>query len=305
MILSQLGQAGGTLYMSIPCKDGLVLCADKRTRNINSYVRTSVDDSISKLNQIDKTVVFMTSGYCIVEKGYFNDETNERVEGKDEVLFNADSITRKFYRSNSPRNIEQNYELLSKKLKESYAQTIARLSEENLNVLTEPTPAGQHLFQTLFFANNRANGIRIYELTAKREGLQVPSLTFSFRQLPLDPFSIRPTAFGFFYVSKEIYQGNDSSFSELRERPIIKRLIMNYEDPATVSIGDALLLAKEIFEITYKRYRDVSSPCSETELEVSPISKTIDSAIITFDRGFQWLQRNLLVVCTEDELSVI
>src|SRR5262245_9828018 len=98
MIKPQVCWLKGTLYMSIPCKEGLVICADKRTTNLNSYFDFPiVNDNTDKIHRLDKTIVFLSNGCCSISKSLVDDETNTIIQGKTEVLFDANYITQKFY----------------------------------------------------------------------------------------------------------------------------------------------------------------------------------------------------------------
>jgi len=148
----------------------------------------------------------------------------------------------------------------------------------------------------MFFAVDMARGVRIYELTARHQSGKIPGLKFSFRQRNPNPFSIRPQAYGFFYVYSEIEKVGNEKLHQYRKRPLVKRLLLNYEDPNRITVEEARLFSKEIFAATYEHYRDVESPLTEAELDLQPIGKTMDCAIISFNGAFSWLERNGLAV---------
>lgn len=283
--------------MSIPCKDGLLLCADKRALSLNNELdRADADDTLCKIYRIDKTVAFVTNGYCSLTKTFINDETNEIVSGKEEVLFDADSIVKNFFTTNNATQLEKYFPLLAKKLKEGYKIALTKLVAENLaDNLNDHSDSNLHIFQTLFFTIDKQRNIKIYELTAK-QGVEIGDLALIFRQRNPNPFSIRPQAYGFFYVYTEMEKGIDPSFNVYREAPLIKKLLLNYEEPANISVEDALSFAKIVFTATYNRYLDVKSPLSPLQKKLAPISKTMDCALISFDRGLRWLGQNMVVV---------
>src|SRR5215212_9708351 len=121
-------------------------------------------------------MAFVTNGYCSLTKKFYDDETNLIIEGREEILFDANIVIQNFFKIINSTNIEANFISLVRKIKESYEQATARMIEENLGGNFTPTPPGQHLFQTLFFSADKAKRIRVYEITAKRGGLERPTL---------------------------------------------------------------------------------------------------------------------------------
>ena len=88
-------------------------------------------------------------------------------------------------------------------------------------------------------------------------------------------------SYGYFYVAKEIETGTDPRFDDYRRKPIVKRLLIDFENPGVISIDEALLLAREVFTATYRRYPEVKAPLTKLELEHSPLSNTMDSARVS------------------------
>src|ERR1700754_554349 len=110
-----------TLIMSVPCKDGLLICTDKRTVGSSDVVESIfVDDSTNKIYRIDKSMAFTTNGNCTVCRDSFDGETKEVQLEKRRILFDADAMIRRFYASENPVSIENNFGILGKKLKEAY-----------------------------------------------------------------------------------------------------------------------------------------------------------------------------------------
>ena len=268
----------------------MVICADKRT-NFHGEKGFTADDA-EKIHRIHRTATFATHGAPNVTLRYINDETGQVVEGKTSILFDADVIIEKFFQSHSAKSITGNYRLLFQKLQNEFEENV--VNGGFVDKLTFAGPPEYLLFQTTFFRVVKSGEITVFALTARHNNPDDPGFRLFFEKRDDNPFAIKPMSYGFFYVANEIETGHDPRFDIYRRTAIVKRLLLEFANPAFVSIDDALLLAKEIFTATYKEYAIVKSPLSNMVLAGSPISNTMDAAVISYDEGFRWLKREWL-----------
>ena len=71
-----------------------------------------VREDEQKIHKIHQTMAFAVNGDCHLIKNYVDDETNKIVEGREEILFDANATIRRYYRSNNPIYIDNSFGVL-------------------------------------------------------------------------------------------------------------------------------------------------------------------------------------------------
>jgi hypothetical protein len=250
-----------TLVVTAPYRNGIIICADKRT-----YDRVRGDrDTETKVIQIGKFAAFSSTGTPgFVGFPSFN------------VLWNADTATAEFYAVSrfSPDTIPK----LFVSVDASYKAYLNRIPigwwpESAFEV-------GNALFQLIFFYLDNAGRFAI-------EGFQYlyrkgpPPVTRGW--LFTSPAQ-EANGYGNTAIWTELKQGKNKDFEYLRKEMLIRRFLIEKRSVNRTTKASALAFAKRMIVVTSENTAKIEN----TTYHVSP---TCDCAAIEPEKGFHWITK--------------
>jgi hypothetical protein len=287
---THLGVRSGTLIVALNCKDGIVLCADKKVGGFAHFPSQPSVRKISELGRLKRKPgagMFATAG--ISGLTMLNDD------GSFRETWDAESEVEQFFRGRDVRYIDRYVVALAHTLAESFA----RFAEASRLVVQAETLASGRLERFL------------------RVGLwwRDPSRTFhhdriTFRYIPGQIPLLKPTAESIaersFAYSEPLLIGNDDAwkvlrdivdppflgwdrdemkpFEEFRGSDDFKRFARNPPFSAQVSTDDASEFACRLIEVSSQMNKFIGANDS--------VGLATDCALLRRDSGFEWLWRN-------------
>ncbi len=260
----------GTLIVQVPTRDGIVLCADRRTWN---FVQGASDNE-DKLFELSARSAFATSGIRAVH--------SPRDLSK---LYDVAESVRKFFVATDALRIFDHWERLQKWLGESYVDYVRNggLRFDSAHFLADGT-----VYTLRFLYLNADGDVRVSQIAfrqfrragAAEDTLEVGMTHDSGSELK----SVR--LLGQTEVATELKSGTDKRFDDLRRDPEIRRFY-DLADPSRVSVNQGLHFAKLMIRVSHERHGLLPSG---TRLLVGP---TCNCLLMAPRKGVRWLGRNM------------
>ncbi len=253
----------GTLVLTVPTKEGLVVCADKRRYN---EIQGATDDEV-KVFRLGKGAGFAVSGArAILSRTDFS------------KLFDATDVVVKYFADKDISNgIEKYWDELQVTIKQEYLKYRAAGGPDWEAPVLLPD---YRLYVLIFFYLDEANRIQVMKVEFRYKK-EPPTLLDVVRYRTTEVSLKSAQAEGQGEVVGEIIRGQDARFSDLRSNHLIKRFKAG-ENPATISVNDALKFAKKLVQATNERNHLISNI-------PTLVSQNSDCAIMSYKEGFKWL----------------
>lgn len=250
-----------TLIVTAPYKTGVVICADKRGYD---SVRGDQDDSV-RLFQLAKSSAYVTTG---VSKFLGFPSFQE--------LWNAATMISAYYHGTDFTH--ESLQGVFNSVDSSFREYLTRipLSWRPADAYTSP----DCLFQIIFMFVNADHrvGIEGFQYCYQSNGLSIdtngPSGSFPAREA---------NAFGNTAVWMEINHGNDKRFDKFRADPLLKRFIIDKDNPSSIGKNTALEFGRKIISVTSENTHLIEN----TTYHVSP---DCNCAYLDQELGFEWIK---------------
>src|SRR5216683_6776460 len=113
--MREVASSHGTLILAIPCKKGLVVCADRKMRIIGGPNQVL---EVVKINQLGPHAAFGLVGNPV-----FYSPVRPYTE-----LFNAGTAVKRFYASRDTRRIQETWDELVPTMQERFSRFLAGLT---------------------------------------------------------------------------------------------------------------------------------------------------------------------------------
>lgn len=261
----------GTLILITCSKEGLVIVADKRML----YNGSEISDTSIKISQVGKFIGFSITGAAF----YFDTRTKKSI-------YDANSLVKRFFTSHQSI-VSDTLALLSSDLVNDFQELLNTHSYNdwpNTSNLSDST-----LYYIVFYFFNK-----------ELHKFQMKLLRFVYiKQFPKPEIYVQegnfsdslllhtyPIIIGNNLVYKEITEGVDKRFDDLRSNSDIKKYLTGKKMSKIVS-------SKKV--ITFSTF--FIKECSKRDNLIPPflkdISPTVDIAIIDSVNGFKWVGKNI------------
>lgn len=250
---------GGTMVVAVRFKDGMVVCADKRThRDGPGQPKGNYRDDDVKITLINELGGFVTAGVPILETG-----DGSRV-------FDADQVIGDHFREVGFAQFDQ----LAQRAEDAFRNYV--LSKD----LTERPPTqwreGQPVFfRAIVFFNGREN-IDLYDLELQYTNADPPIVRATIQNRSQD----RLRAYGTL-VLKEILGGTDQRFADLRDDDALTS-VLRVGSPSRLTEREALSFAKRSIVVTSERIGFLD------ESLVPSFGPTSDCAVARHGKNIEW-----------------
>ncbi len=268
---SQVLPRSGTLVVPVPCADGLVVCADKRTHDERNGVR---DDTI-KIHEVSGPGLFVHHGDTAL------------VSGKTgEVLYDAVQTALDFFAEGTfTLGDNANWDGLARKLQRSFLDAVDR---SEISTAPKDLDLG-FVFGFFWFSAGAPKGA-LLRCIYRWEGQ--PRLLVRREWIAPDALSGKSAmAMGNTAVFNELRVGSDRRFDALREDPLMARFVRG--SPACeTSCLDARDYAKKLVGISSRDSHRLGTG--------SDISPTVDCALLKPDGVIIWLDENAQALADGD-----
>lgn len=269
----------GTLIVAVPTRDGLIVCADKRVHfkqgnGIGNTVTEYNDDSIVKVRQLGKHVMFAIAGLTRFKEGSpkisFVPTTNTSILGSTTSLTSLTSSTLRlqiidsetnlhrviqdYYKYHDLDKIENSWNGLGWELKSKIAPIEKKASNEDL------------FFQIPVFYLDSAGHLkgRLFQRV-----LYSQTMTYEVYSEPYSDstFTIaKPLLFGSPELFEELRKDQNDDFNHLRDEPVLLPFLSEPWSVRDVSKQMAIKFAKTLIEATH-RFGKRLKPNTEVSLE--------------------------------------
>lgn len=250
----------GSLVVTIPSHDGLLMCADRREYN---EVQGPVDGR-RKIFTVGQKIAFAGTGFTRVL---------DRQTLKPLFEINAEVLA---VLGQAPEaEFEQRWQPLKQRLTDRLNELIDQ------KTWTAPDPANDGSIGVIYFlyldSGGQIQSMR-FNLTINaqgRAGIAETRIT--------NVLASVPTVDGQTDVVAQIFRGTDPALADVRADEQIKRVWLN-KDPRTTSLNDAIAVAHKLIRITNERHRLIAS----TPTKVSP---DCDCLLMSALTGWRWLDK--------------
>lgn len=267
VLTNELVSEKRTIILAIPCKDGLVVCAD---RKLNMTVGGNILEDAVRIYQLSNQVAFGVVGNSI-----FYDPFNP-----SKVLYSAENVVKAFF--SNKKYVPSDWSEFVKTITESFARFAERIPPTY--ILLGGPPPDFFIFHVLFW----------YLTTEGKLGTYTFSLQYIREMGRLHPFGTkappetfetgRASVWGNVRLIDEIKNGSDSRFDELRNDSDIRRFLLEDPPPSEVTMEEAVAIANKIIKVSRTMTWELK-PIKE----VAGIEEKTDCAIINRQTGFKWL----------------
>lgn len=267
----------GTLVVALATKQGLLVCADRRTYD---PVRGDLDDT-EKITQIGNRAAFASTGIPTFYKLLTNSLTQQTtlVPG-----FLADSVAQSFFQKNGFTDSETSWQGLARELVQSF-ESFLRSTPYKFWPETG-NPPDNALFQLgVFFLDEDGRAHASYvRFTYIKSPVPVINV---FKSVEPDAsfIRVRPIALGNIAVFTELREGVDKRFDDVRREHLLKRFMREGPEVKQVSLTDAERFARRVIRLTSERTHLLES----STFHVGP---TTDVALLDPKKGFRWVVKN-------------
>jgi hypothetical protein len=246
----------GTLVVAVPVKEGLVACSDKRLYNSDAGTFT---DSFVKIRKASDNALFVATNIV----GFYDQNTKT-------VAFDATDITAKYVATHNIADGRPFWDGLKKEIGDQLRHYLA---QRKFADWPESEKENGNLLFNLVFYTVAPNNIRSYTIKVYYEKAETPVIYISdpvgeqvrtpklsgkgrelMRYLPLDPV--------------------------LSQDPGILRFDESRFDAQKTSVNDAVDFARKLFVFT------------NAEVPQAQVSATYDCTLLSYQNGFEWLDRS-------------
>lgn len=233
-----ISASGGTLIVAIPCRDGLVISADKT--ETNEAQCTSRNDAV-KIHKLSPCIAFGIAGYPLF---YRTNPLTRQVE----TIYDLRKDVEEFYSSRDTKLISQTWDELGSYLQNRFYDFLSTFYFEK--PLPIPPSYGDWLYQLPFWylTANGELGSTTVKMRYKERAVQ-----YFICETPQEKFQrAEAFAYGHKAVLHELKIGSDSRFDEYRNDQKIMRFLKNSPPAKDTKTSEALDACERLIIITSK-----------------------------------------------------
>lgn len=267
VLTNELVSEKRTILLAIPCKDGLVICADKK---LNMSLGSSIIEDAVKIYRLSSHIAF-----GVIGKSIFYDPLNP-----SKVLYSAEEVVKSFFANK--KYVPDDWSDFARTMTQSFYDFAGKLP--STYILSGGLPPEHFIFHVVFWylKPDRKLGAYTFSLQYIREiGMLHPYRM----EEPPEIFEVgRAIVKGNVHLIDEIKNGSDSRFDELRNDPGIKRFFLESTPASEVTMEEAIAIANKIIKLSRTMTWELKPIKEEAGLE----EKT-DCAIIHRQTGFKFL----------------
>lgn len=270
VLTNQLVSERRTIIVSVPCKEGLVICADQK---LSMTVGDSTIHDAVKIHRLSPHVAFGVVGNSI-----FCDPFNP-----SKVLYSVENVVKAFFTGR--KYIPEDWSDFAKTVTDSFAEFAGNVPQTHI-VLGGPPP-DHFIFDIGFWYLTPDGELGTY--TFSLQFIREIGRVHPFRmEAPAETFeTARASAWGNGAILDEIRNGSDSRFDELRNDPELRRFVAEEPLASEVTTEEAVSAANKIIKVSRSM-----TPALEPIKEAAELEEKTDCAIIHRKTGFKWLSQN-------------
>jgi hypothetical protein len=258
--------AQGTLVITVPTKEGLLVCADKREFN---KVRGATDNDV-KVFKLSSRAGFALSGVSgILSRSNLS------------PIFDIKKITTDYFVDKDANKIWMYLDDFRYNLKNEY---LKYLSKGGPAIEEGGKPPDYTITVLQFFYLDASNRINVEQIEFRYKKDE-PSFINTNRNDKTKLCNIVPRIDGQIEVTKQILDENDRRFDDIRAEPEIDLMLFSRINVDTVTIKDAEIFVARLIQVTNQRHHLISST-------PSMVSLNYDCALLNPSNGFKWVTNN-------------
>lgn len=260
-VLTTSQVAFGTLVVTVPTRNGLVICADKRKWN---KVQGGIDDD-TKVFQIGRNAAFAIAGHrsILSEKDYA-------------VLFDVADAPMVFFRQHPAERIEGLWDNLQEAIVGAYR---VHLERGGPPFTTEYLPPDRTLFLAMFYYVIGGE-IRVKKIRATYSEVPQPAISTRLEDHSKVAIHLAQVE-GQGEVVAELREGTNPNFNAMRSDALFQRLTRGVQ-PSELSSAEGLQAARRIIEATSRLRHLLSAPGP------TMVSPSCDCGVLSPQNGFAW-----------------
>ena len=256
----------GTLIFGISTARGFVLCADKRVgRSSGGHSDTDV-----KIFPLGTNAAFMNNG------------TGTIISATGQVMFDAETVVKNHF---AGKAVSEAALRDPDGVGNALAVTFQGYLKQRVFTAWPPTPADESLFQVPIFYFNERRRMEGVLLQFKYEKRMPPVISVDGLRWGPDEWQWATSqVFGDVAVMREIQDGKDGRFDDIRRHRIYRMLSSEKKTPASrLSVKDAEAYARLMIRVTNERGHMVPG-------NRGGVSATSDCALLTSDGKLTFLK---------------
>jgi hypothetical protein len=267
VLTNELVSEKRTLIVAIPCKDGLVICADKK---LNLSIGGCTLEDAVKIHKLSTQVAFGVVGNSI-----FYDPLNPL-----KVLYSTENVVKAFFANK--KYIPDDWSEFARTVTQSFTKFATDLPP---TYIVSGGPPPDHFIFHIVFWYLKPDG-RLGAYTFSLQYIREIGRLCPFRmEEPAQTFEIgRALAWGNVRLFDEITNGSESRFDELRNDAGVRRLLVEDPPASEVTVEEALTAANKLIKVS----RTMTSTLEPIK-EAADIEEKTVCAIINRQTGFKWL----------------
>jgi len=251
----------GTLVVTVPTRDGLVICADKRRWN---KVQGGIDDD-TKVFRIGKKALFAIAGHRSILSAI--DYT---------VLFDVADTPKSFFHQHPPERIEELWDDLQDAMIGAYRSHLERGLPP---FSTEYLPPDGTLYLVMFYYVI-GDDIRVKKIRATYSEVPQPAISTQVEDHTKRAMHSAEVE-GQSEVVAELREGTNPGFDRARDDPLFNRLKRGV-DPGELSKSDGVAAARKIIDTTSRLRHLLAAPGP------TMVSPSCDCGLLNVS-GFTWM----------------
>jgi hypothetical protein len=263
----------GTLVVALATKDGLVVCADKRTYD---WMRGDLDNEV-KIRNLGTATLISSTGLV-----KFYDILTNRVNGQQSLRlgFDANAVATEYFETHGFDNSESFWKGFTEYLSSAFqayigARPFAHWPETG-------DPPDNALFQlAIFFLDALKQPDAVYVRFGYIKSNPPPISVSYFRESANIFQEVKPVVLGSVTVWKELETGRDERFNDIRTETQLMRFVRDRPLVNTVTIQAGLTFARRLITVTSQRTQLIENTNSH-------VGTTNDCALLSKHDGFQW-----------------
>lgn len=263
----------GTLVVALATKDGLVVCADKRTYD---WMRGDLDNEV-KIRNLGIATLISSTGFV-----KFYDVLTNRVNGQQSLRlgFDANAVATEYFETHEFDNSEVFWKGLTENLSSAFhAYITARPFADWPDTGDPPDNA---LFQlAIFFLDVFKRPDAVY-VRFRYTKANPPTIAVTYFRESVNIFEeVKPVVLGNVTVWKELESGRDERFNDIRAETQLMHFVKDRPLVNTISIQAGLTFARRLITVTSQRAQLIKDTKSH-------VGSTNDCALLSKHDGFQW-----------------
>lgn len=269
VLTNELVSEKRTVIVAIPCKDGLVVCADKK---LSMLIGGSTLNDAVKIHRLSAHI-----GFGVVGNSIFYDPLNP-----SNVLYSTESVVKAFFATKE--YIPDDWSEFATTITGSFAKFVESL--QATQIVWSGPPPDHFIFHIIFWYLGRDGKLGTY--TFSLQYIREVGVLCPFRmEAPAKSFETgRASVWGNVGLFDEIKNGTDSRVGELREDPELRRFLMEDPSASEVTLEEAISAASKIIQVSRSM-----TPTLQPIKEAVELEEKTDCAIIRHQTGFNWLSR--------------